>query len=162
MLIKINTKWGSLNSFSSYKHLRLILRVFLTGDTAAMVTCNVMKTGEYSLPPVGCGLFISFCKVNFEIRRKLLPKLERLGGGKRNVAENGWIKKAKGKNKTEKNWWSMLSERAYVTTVHSAVLVIHYLKRPNCILTVHTSCSFISIFILNPMTNYSGLSITIR
>ena len=36
-------KWGSLDLFSRYKHLKLKLRVFLTGYTIAMVTCNVKK-----------------------------------------------------------------------------------------------------------------------
>ena len=38
-----NKKWGSLCSFLSYKHLKAKLRVFLTGQTVAMVTNDAMK-----------------------------------------------------------------------------------------------------------------------
>ena len=38
-----NKKWGSPDSFLSYKHLKGKLRVFLTGKTVAMVTSDVMK-----------------------------------------------------------------------------------------------------------------------
>ena len=36
-------KWGSPCSFLSYKHLNGKLRVFLTGQTVAMVTSDVTK-----------------------------------------------------------------------------------------------------------------------
>ena len=36
-------KWGSPDSFFSYKHLKGKLRVFLTGKTVAIVTSDVMK-----------------------------------------------------------------------------------------------------------------------
>ena len=38
-----NKKWGSPDSFLSYKHLKGKLRVFLTGKTVAIVTSDVMK-----------------------------------------------------------------------------------------------------------------------
>ena len=38
-----NKKWGSLDSFLSYKHLKGKLRVFLTGKTVATVTSDIMK-----------------------------------------------------------------------------------------------------------------------
>ena len=38
-----NKKWGSPDSFLSYKHLKGKLRVFLTGKTVAIVTNDVMK-----------------------------------------------------------------------------------------------------------------------
>ena len=38
-----NKKWGSLDSFLSYKHLKGKLRVFLAGETVAIVTSDVMK-----------------------------------------------------------------------------------------------------------------------
>ena len=38
-----NKKWGSPNSFLSYKHLKGKLRVFLTGKTVAIVTSDVIK-----------------------------------------------------------------------------------------------------------------------
>ena len=38
-----NKKWGSPDSFLSYKHLKAKLRVFLTGKTVAIVTSDVMK-----------------------------------------------------------------------------------------------------------------------
>ena len=38
-----NKKWGSPNSFLSYKRLKGNLRVFLTGKTVAIVTSDVMK-----------------------------------------------------------------------------------------------------------------------
>ena len=44
-----NKKWGSPDSFLSYKHLKGKLRVFLTGKTVAIVTIDVMKmTTTYS------------------------------------------------------------------------------------------------------------------
>ena len=44
-----NKKWGSPDSFLSYKHLKGKLRVFLTGKTVAIVTNDVMKmTTTYS------------------------------------------------------------------------------------------------------------------
>ena len=44
-----NKKWGSPDSFLSYKHLKGKLRVFLTGKTVAIVTNDVMKmTTAYS------------------------------------------------------------------------------------------------------------------
>ena len=44
-----NKKWGSPESFLSYKHLKGKLRVFLTGKTVAIVTSDVMKmTTTYS------------------------------------------------------------------------------------------------------------------
>ena len=44
-----NKKWGSPDSFLSYKHLKGKLRVFLTGKTVAIVTSDVMKrTTTYS------------------------------------------------------------------------------------------------------------------
>ena len=44
-----NKKWGSPDSFLSYKHLKGKLRVFLTGNTVAIVTNDVMKmTTTYS------------------------------------------------------------------------------------------------------------------
>ena len=44
-----NNKWGSPDSFLSYKHLKGKLRVFLTGKTVAIVTSDVMKmTTTYS------------------------------------------------------------------------------------------------------------------
>ena len=44
---------GSPDLFSSYKHLKLKLRVFLTGYTVAMVTCNVQKIAITCLPAIG-------------------------------------------------------------------------------------------------------------
>ena len=38
-----NKKWGSPDSFLSYKHLKGKLRVFLMGKTVAIVTSDVMK-----------------------------------------------------------------------------------------------------------------------
>ena len=38
-----NKKWGSPDSFLSYKHLKAKLRVFLTGKTVAIVTSDIMK-----------------------------------------------------------------------------------------------------------------------
>ena len=38
-----NKKWGSPDSFLSYKRLKGKLRVFLTGITVAIVTSDVMK-----------------------------------------------------------------------------------------------------------------------
>ena len=38
-----NKKRGSLNSFFSNKHLKLNLRVFLTGYTVTIVTCYIIK-----------------------------------------------------------------------------------------------------------------------
>ena len=38
-----NKKWGSPDSFLSYKHLKGKLRVFLTGKTVATATSDVMK-----------------------------------------------------------------------------------------------------------------------
>ncbi len=44
-----NKKWGSSSSFLSYMHLKLKLRVFLTGYTVAIVTSYVNKiTKTYS------------------------------------------------------------------------------------------------------------------
>ena len=44
-----NKKWGSPDSFWSYKHLKGKLRVFITGKTVAIVTSDVMKmTTTYS------------------------------------------------------------------------------------------------------------------
>ena len=44
-----NKKWGSPDSFLSYKHLKRKLRVFLTGKNVAIVTSDVMKmTTTYS------------------------------------------------------------------------------------------------------------------
>ena len=44
-----NKKWGSPDSFLSYKHLKGKLRVFFTGKTVAIVTSDVMKiTTTYS------------------------------------------------------------------------------------------------------------------
>ena len=44
-----NKKWGSPDSYSSYKHLKGKLRVFLTGKTVAIVTSDIMKmTTTYS------------------------------------------------------------------------------------------------------------------
>ena len=44
-----NKKWGSPDSFLSYKHLKGKLRVFLTGKTVAIVTSDVIKmTTTYS------------------------------------------------------------------------------------------------------------------
>ena len=44
-----NKNWGSLSSFLSYKHLKLKLRVFLTGYSVAMETSEVKKvTKTYS------------------------------------------------------------------------------------------------------------------
>ena len=44
-----NKKWGSPDSFLSYKHLKGKLRVFLTGKTVAIITSDVMKrTTSYS------------------------------------------------------------------------------------------------------------------
>ena len=44
-----NKKWGSPDSFLSYKHLKGKLRVLLTGKTVAIVTNDVMKmTTTYS------------------------------------------------------------------------------------------------------------------
>ena len=44
-----NKKWGSPDSFLSYKQLKGKLRVFLTGKTVAIVTNDVMKiTTTYS------------------------------------------------------------------------------------------------------------------
>ena len=39
-------KWGSLSSFLIHKHLKLKLRVFLTGYTVAMETSEVKKVTE--------------------------------------------------------------------------------------------------------------------
>ena len=38
-----NKKWGSPDSFLSYKHLKGKLRVFLTGKTVAIVISDVME-----------------------------------------------------------------------------------------------------------------------
>ena len=38
-----NKKWGSPDSFLSYKRLKGKLRVFLTGKTVAIVTSDIMK-----------------------------------------------------------------------------------------------------------------------
>ena len=44
-----NKKWGSPDSFLSYKHLKGKLRVFLTGKTVAILTNDIMKmTTTYS------------------------------------------------------------------------------------------------------------------
>ena len=44
-----NKNWGSSSSFLSYKHLKLKLRVFLTGYSVAMETSKVKKvTKTYS------------------------------------------------------------------------------------------------------------------
>ena len=44
-----NKNWGSSSSFLSYKHLKLKLRVFLTGYSVAMETSEVKKvTKTYS------------------------------------------------------------------------------------------------------------------
>ena len=44
-----NKKWGSPDSFLSYKHLKGKIRVFLAGKTVAIVTSDVMKmTTTYS------------------------------------------------------------------------------------------------------------------
>ena len=48
-----NEKWGSPDSFLSYKHLKAKLRVFLTGKTVAIVTSDVMKITTTCLAMIG-------------------------------------------------------------------------------------------------------------
>ena len=48
-----NKKWGSPDSFLSYKHLKGKLRVFLTGKTVAIVTSDVMKMTSTCLAMIG-------------------------------------------------------------------------------------------------------------
>ena len=48
-----NKKWGSPDSFLSYKHLKGKLRVFLTGKTVAIVTSEVMKMTSTCLAMIG-------------------------------------------------------------------------------------------------------------
>ena len=48
-----NKKWGSPDSFLSYKHLKGKLRVFLTGKTVAIVTSDVMKMTATCLAMIG-------------------------------------------------------------------------------------------------------------
>ena len=48
-----NKKWGSPDSFLSYKHLKGKLRVFLTGKTVAIVTSDVMKMATTYLAMIG-------------------------------------------------------------------------------------------------------------
>ena len=46
-------KWGSPSSFLSYKHLKLKLRVFLTGYIVVVVTSDVKKITTICLPVTG-------------------------------------------------------------------------------------------------------------
>ena len=48
-----NNKWGSSSSFSSYKRLKLKLRVFLTGRIVAMVTYCATKLTVTCSPIIG-------------------------------------------------------------------------------------------------------------
>ena len=48
-----NKKWGSPDSFLSYKHLKGNLRVFLTGKTVTIVTSDVMKMTATCLAMIG-------------------------------------------------------------------------------------------------------------
>ena len=48
-----NKKWGSPDSFLSYKHLKGKLRVFFTGKTVAIVTSDVMKMTTTYLAMIG-------------------------------------------------------------------------------------------------------------
>ena len=48
-----NKNWGSSSSFLSYKHLKLKLRVFLTGYPVTMVTSDVKKTTRTYSPIIG-------------------------------------------------------------------------------------------------------------
>ena len=48
-----NKKWGSPSSFSSYKRLKLKLRVFLAGHIVAMVTYCAIKLPATCSPMIG-------------------------------------------------------------------------------------------------------------
>ena len=48
-----NKKWGSPDSFLSYKHLKAKLRGLLTGKTVAIVTSDVMKMTTTCLAMIG-------------------------------------------------------------------------------------------------------------